>query len=394
MSTNEPSLTWLARAGSEELASRATDGAKTLRSVLRGAGDASDVKELPADPALLPALDNVLRACSREGDGGLDETAAKSLAFPALKIAQTFSTWVALAEALSACNQRPALNGNPAIARLLVEGMDVVRTSSEVPPESGDLRGEVPADIEWQPQLLDEHFSSYDASALAVAWTVARQDRQDDDRWAIDASLLDGLRTRRRPIPTALAEALYVEDCWASRSFVKWVEDLPRPLSEADAGLASAALLNARVRDVRPHLFLRHPDVRVVDVVSAQKSPSSGRSEESGRSIAEPLHRARLVVEGELDRASPRKKPLESAVAMLRSCLSRLGMETFGTPGSVMPFDPVEHLGDEDLATNEQIIVVRPGLRETASGAVVLRAGVARSADEEPITTEEMGTHG
>lgn len=220
------------------------------------------------------------------------------------------------------------------------------------------------------------------------------------DEWQVERASLDPIARAQgdarflsaygdRLIPTNFAEALYDDDdIWQEPAIELWLDDRGEPLDATRAGVASAALLNARIRVVRPRFFLRNPTSLVVQPIANSAEVEQLRNEVRSDFVVRALSTvfdARAVLETERRRgakATVRKGELLKVSDTLKALFARLGYDERPAVGTAVNFDPVAHQGPIDVQTQESVIVRRPGLWDLTDQRFVIKPVVDRTPEE------------
>ena len=224
-------------------------------------------------------------------------------------------------------------------------------------------------------------------------WLTTRAEVDPHARAERDVALLETFRGR--PLPVSLAEAMYADDdVWTQAPLSVWIDQLDAPLDASISGVAAAALINSRLRMVRPRIFLRNPSSLVVQPIANSHEVDQMRNEIRSQFATRALGAvfdAKWVLDAEARRPQGiRKVEVEKVVRSIGGLFTRLGFDERPDPMTPVEFDPVIHAPiDSDIANQEVVLVKRPGLwdktvREFARPPLVGRESTLRDeADSE-----------
>ena len=244
------------------------------------------------------------------------------------------------------------------------------RTPSDARVDAVDSGSAVREDTGCPPEPREDGPPTVDA----LRWARRRPHLGVAERASTDATVLAGLVDSLIPVP--LAEALHGDDeVWAQSPMVAWCNELLTPLPASVNGIAAAALLNAKIRVVRPRLFLRHPQALVVEAIAANVDTAQ-MTRQLAMDVVEPILTALSTIAYEVERGRPRKSRVESARLNALRVIERLGMRQLNEIGDEVPFDMQRHLAIDFIEDGQLVRVSRGGLYDSATGAVLAKARV------------------
>lgn len=348
------------------------------------------IRELSAQniEAAAAGVANVLRRTLENGSrlDPLPPATAKPLVLASLAFLRRNAVAVGLlddggglASILARLDQRRADFANPAIDKALDQLKSQFEMSDANPPRqeaaavaaSGAAAGEAAVE---RMNPLDE-------------WMAKRRTLDAAGRAAGDVRVLAAHVGRL--IPTSFAEAMYEDDeVWAEVVLAEWLDQRAEPFDATKEGVASAALLNARVREVRPRFFLRSPSSLVVQPIVNATEVEEMRIEIRNDFVIRALTSvfdARAVLEAERARgakATVRKNEVLKVSDTLKALFVRLGYDERPQVGTMVEFDPVDHQGPADAHSQELMVVVRAGLWDSAARRFIIRPVTARRPDQ------------
>lgn len=366
-SSREVTLSWIAEVDASTLGAEADSASVVLRRLL-AEPDSFDGGEVTR------AISRVLQACAETDPEVVPTTEALKLLYPVLLHVKNADQWSVHAARLQDLMSRQALISKHPIHGLLGQYRKAMAsgTAIGVDPQraSGGAR---------DGDAVIENSSA--GSDPVVNWLEHRAALMASHRAAQAVTLLRDLS--RGSIPTPFAEAVYQdEELRASTEWHAYVLDLGRPFQASVHGLASAALLNAVVRRVRPRLFLKHPRAIVAEESAAKLDGPAVRRDIS-KDVAEPIIRCIHLLWEEIERTTARKPQLRSARSAAEQVLQRLGLRFEGQVGESGIFDPIFHVSADALEYGTPVEVSRPGIIDATSGDVVVKAQVDRRSVEE-----------
>lgn len=387
----QPSLVWLSSVDIASMRSQLDLAARTLRAVLTG--------DLEVDEQYWDlTVRKVVSACVEAGPGQLSSSEALQLLFPLALILHEQRSGARFAQELEALRHRRDIWTSRAL--------DPIRAhlSAEPPERSSDTDGAVnPAGLASgngdddviadarelievlaldAPPLSDVSRLRGVLPAAASLWTLHRATLSPELRGAGDAWLMRALTLGHLPWPIALAEAIFLDEAvWSSQSLAAYTVGLTHPIQEEPTGLAASALINARLRSIRPRLFLRFPETRVVESIGTPDTSQLVRGVID--LVAEPLLRTAEVIDEELNRPNdrrPRKGAFQDIRELLSQVLDSLGYSFLGAGGEPAMFDPSLHISFQQVEQGAPVTVSRPGLRSDSDDVVSVKAQVSPAA--------------
>ena len=332
----------------------------------------------PDRAEVVAAAKTMLAAALESPKNKDDEQLSRQLAWPVVTYlgrAALFDEFVIEASEL---RRHPAIKDFSAITDLLPAGLDEraepipAQATTELAPsmEEGATddeiesairrlsKGEIPAMAEGislgNPRLLLSRWAGCRESVLA-------SDRNSADAWCLRLAVL-----KSRSCPLEFAEALYADgDFWGSQSATEFCAGLGQPIDAARTGELQAALLNSRISELRPRLFLQAPDTRVLRRIADPLRNEAERLESDLRDKLQfDLINAVAQIRRELARPqAPRKQTIRDIEETIETLLSDLGCEAFGELGEIVPFSPRQHQTAVPLATDAPVRIEAPGLR-------------------------------
>lgn len=371
------SLSFLATADSVELGADVERAAAALR------------EGVDAEPGVLwPALTNVVRQClgATSDADSLSPMSVRQLVFAATFVAR---------KRLDRAEQDEGQPGfdAPLLAQLRRLGARKADFSAPVTKAIADLIDRLALtseEPEPAPTATVETTHVHSATSHTPAprlnpvdeWVRDRGGIGVDARAGRDVALLEAHAATR--IPTAFAEALYEDDAvWGAAAMADWVRKLDAPIDATIAGTASAGLLNARLRESAPRLFLRHPNSLVIQPIASRAEVGSLRDEVGRELVSHALRNVWdviFILQTERERKSgARVVELDKAVKALDGAFRRAGYEKHPQEGAEVRFDPTVHTAIDEATENQELVVVkRPGLCHRDTGEVVIRPVVDR----------------
>ncbi|KRA37880.1 MULTISPECIES: hypothetical protein [unclassified Nocardioides] len=284
-----------------------------------------------------------------------------------------------LVSTLRRLHHRKEQFGNPTIIRNLDDLMALLGPEEPTALAAAPSSGNVPA-------LTPSGESSPQQSPLDE-WLIQREGFATDDRIGGDIRFLNAYLGRA--IPTSFAEALYHDDSfWSEAPVLAWLDLRAEPFDADTTGVAAAALLNAKLRLVRPRFFLRNPSSLVIQPIANSAELEQLRTEIRNDLVVRTLTTvldARSVLESERRRgpkATVRKNEVLKVSDTLKALFSRLGFDERPEVGTSLAFDPVEHHGPSDTESQESVVVTRPGLWDLSTNRYIISPVVRRPRDQ------------
>lgn len=341
------------------------------------------------------AFKTVLEACAYTGRGELDYDACLKLLAP---FGRRFddeadTRWQPLISALA---ERENINKGFVGNMLATARPPIAAPTASNPTFNSESSDQSPTTRQVDPDLLWKAVPSVgtvpDGTSfeyLAANWPgkdVLPASRRGD--WIV--WFLRSAQLMRWPLPISFLDEVSTDDeFWSSEEARKFSESLSEPPSPEVVGRVGAALLNSRLRWLRPRLFLRAPQSLVIEPIGDRTDLT--RAEELViEEIAYPFIRALGTLEREATRAGdrpPRRTVLKDLDGFLTQVLQRLGLAVIGKLESEEPFDPSGHelVGQAD--PGDPVVVEQPGLKDTKANRVVVKAivrpiGAPKNSDE------------
>jgi hypothetical protein len=346
-----------------------------------------------------PAVRRVLAACVEAGTGQLRASDARRLLYPVLlvleeqgRIDEFEPEWRALSHRqdlwkstiLERIRDRvpssemdtTGRQSGPELEQPEQDGPRDSAADSDSSPDAIGLAERLPAN---PPALADAFYFKNVLAATAAVWVGRRDSLLLDERASGDAWLMRAMTICGLTYPTLFAEALWNdEEVWGTRALGEYAEGLPCPLLDQEAGLAASALLNSRIRGIRPRLFLRFPETLVLEPIG-QRSDISRLEREVVDWVAEPLLRTAERIDEEISRPKdrrPRKGAFQDIRDQLGQVLGTLGYRLVGSGGSKVNFDPAMHVSFVSVEAGEPVTIIRPGLQSISDGIISVKAQV------------------
>lgn len=391
----EPSVEWLATAGGAAIKADVERAAASVRLLLQG---------VDVDPSRIErAMGQVLEICAETGPGALPAAEVRGLLYPALLHLQKTGTNELFGAHLRVIGRRADLRSSPSIDELLRdlapgEEDEVPESSGEPdpragqPPEARELLGALER---GEPPAVGGLRSRDLLTAVALGWVDIRGQIEPEVRATGDVFLLRSALLLRAHLPLGVAEAVANDETvWTTAAFEGLAAGLAEPLRADDLGTAQSALLNARLRVLRPRLFLRAPEALVIEPVGA-KFDSAAIETALMDEVSAPLLRCLTTIEEENARSGerrPRKTVFRELATYVEQVLERLGSRVELHVGARTRFDPERHASGVPLEPGAEVRVVVPGLIDKSTRAVRIRAlvePVEEPPDEDESTDSE-----
>lgn len=338
-----------------------------------------------------PLFTLVLEACAYTGRGALDYDGCLKALFPFLsrfKGNRPLDLWMPLLESIA---KRADINKGTIRNELLVD-LDVPRPPAghqqstlspplDAPsPVASDRAAPMMRTFVAGPPAMGSIKESKEFGEVVEAWQQERLDfdlelRAAWDVWIIRSALLQ----RHRLSTDYLEELMTDDDFWLSSVAGEFAESLTEPPRPDAIGRAAAALLNGRLRYLRPRLYLRAPDSPVIQPI-ADRSEIAAVEQSLVEEIGYPFVRSLRLIHDELNRGpnlAPRKGMLTDLEAYLTQVLDRLGVspDAVGEAREV-PFDPIQHFSSTPLEIGAPVRLIHAGLVDIESGRRVFKAVV------------------
>ena len=258
--------------------------------------------------------------------------------------------------------------------QLLVSGLggSAVQSAEEDPiSNSAGSVSLVPSELE---SLLGGDFGSDPVDLMAVSsmWLTSEV-RQNgaNDRHRVDLLLLRAALMSEKPLSLDFVHDLYLsDDFWLDEQVRSWCTNLGNPVSQRGLGTVAAAMLNSRIRDVVPRMFLKNPDALVIDAI-ARGDEIERIKELLQDEFATQIWLALQRVSEALKPERPHKRPLQEIRESFENTLTRYSMSLIGEVGEVVPYDPDVHLSSHPMFKGDEVVVVQGGLKSTRTGLVL-----------------------
>lgn len=261
----------------------------------------------------------------------------------------------------------PVVAGNAAIPFTNVD-------TDDSPQIDGDFAASPPS-----VGSLPEQKTTWDS--LVVGWQQQRLLHNVAHRALWDVWVLRSALLLRRPLSVDYVDALVEDDeFWATEGAADFAQSLAEPPRPETIGKINAALLNSRLRYLRPRLYLRAPDSPVIQAIG-DRSDFTAAEEALVEEIGYPFVRSLRLIRDELNRGAnlaPRKGMLSDLQTYLEQVLDRMGVRPDSVDGvSKVRFDPSHHLSSVPLEVGEEVTLVHAGLVDVKTGRRVFKAVVA-----------------
>ena len=345
------SLRWLVDADNATIRSEIDEASKHLRQLK------SD--SLSIDRTVLVSLGRrILSLCTEAGSGEIPANAARSLLVPLIPVLAARGASSGLHPELVAVWKRQDLWKSK-----------MVRDELE----------------QFRPNPIALPVLSAEPSAVGAEGPTRRLDVETaEDRAAYDVEVLDSALRNRRPFDIERAEAMFLDDeIWLTTSLTEFAGKLAEPIDGSVIGTAAAALLNGRLRSIRPRIYLRFPETLIVERISTrydvEELSRQGVEDAFERVMASPLLRVAATIDNEVGRAAslrPRKGVFKDLKASLVEMLAASRYALVGTAGESVAFDPDDHHCAEAVDVGDQVLLLRPGLRNLLDGSTPIKAKV------------------
>lgn len=386
MPKQEPSLVWLSSVDSASIRGQLELAARTLRAVKTGVIE-------PDYRYWAQSVRNVVAACVEAGPGQLDQSEALQLLFPLSLILQEHGTAGEFADELRALMSRDDIRHLREFATIrdklhlndggkgesgqfeVVDAKDP--TTDPVGPlnDAEQLVADLPA---LTPPLAEATKYGQVLDHAAELWTRRRRTHPPEDRGTGDTWFMRALTLAHRVWPITFVEAVYRDDeVWGTDSLGAFAQGLAHPLLEEPTGVAASALINARIRQLRPRLFLRFPETLLIQAIGHADTGELVRGVMD--LVAEPLIRTAEAIDQEVSRPNdlrPRKGAFTDIRSLLSQVLGSLGYEFIGAGGDVVKFDSTIHITFTAVEDKQEVTITRPGLRAVGERVPSVKAQV------------------
>jgi hypothetical protein len=350
----------------------------------------------------------VLEACAYKGRGALDYDGCLKALFPFLprfSSQQTMERWGPLLQQIagrSDVNKRTIRNE-------ILSGV-TPQISEEPAALTPSTSGEGAGKPEREPNQHIYKFDSVPAvgsmtdqlefEGMTRAWILERarkeiRVRAEWDVWFVRSALL-----QRRRLTADYVETLTADDeFWASEIAELFANSLAEPPRPEAIGWVSAALLNSRLRYMRPRLYLRAPESPVIQAI-ATRSDISAAETSWVEEIGYPFVRCLRLIRDELNRGrnlAPRKGMLSDLEAYLQQVLDRLGVRPDDmSEDRQLAFDPSQHITAVPLEIGTPVRLLHAGLVDRQSGRRVFKAVVSpleSGQGSDSVSPDYVGDH-
>jgi hypothetical protein len=382
--TDRLTLRWLATADDAAIKAN-VDGTAAVVVGFRKRGPGADVTWIT------PAVQRILQLCADTGSGSFPADQARRLLLPILLYLKDAGRTDEFAPELAAVARRSDIRASKALDDHLapfalnhMEGGSEMSSAAGCPPDQRSEGSAATVGSELVAGLAIGDVPSVSAApgveeflTAVHQWQAVRARSAADVRAASDVWLLRVSMLRRLALPVPYVESLVDDDSfWGSGAAIAFAEALVEPFNREAVGRVQSALLNSRLRQMRPRLFLRAPESLVIEPIGARLDVSR-IEEELTNEVSAPLLRAIATIEAENTRAAsrpPRKRVFKELGGYLEQVLERLGSAVEGRVNAPDSFDPARHVAAEAIATGADVEIVVPGLRDRRTKHVRIKA--------------------
>ncbi len=335
-----------------------------------------------ADEELQGLAQDVIELCLARAELDLGQAEARQLLLPVLVwISQHDSAKSALALPLRVLKTHEDFQF-PGLASLVQDMAPDQRQETAVPLVTIDI----PLAQKWlvTGQGDDDYLGGVqERAALTSLWLGMRSSIEAADRARTDGRLLRHSWERGGPVDARLAEELFKDDkVWEQAPLIDLADRLLAPLDPERHGVAAAALLNTRLRRLRPRVYLRHPETVVVDRLAGGTALEDLR-QGIALTVADQTLDVHTALVEETKRGGIRKSVLREACESLVDALQRLGYVPLHQVGDEVKYDPLLHVSADQVAYQSVVLVLRPGLTRSGAVAPQVKAIVAALTNRE-----------
>lgn len=386
-----------------ELAEFARDGAARVRGEADRLSSALVARKKAGDDLGGSQFDElfqrILEACAHSERGALDYDGCLKLLYPFKDrfASEAITRWLPLVERLE---QRADISKGIILESLLGPARQAAGVeTSNIDPTPDRASSHAVASVRSHehdgpaPEIAG--FSNADEFvALTASWAPVRASYPVEHRAGWDFALLSAASLRRFPLDPSYIERVTDDDeIWSTARGLEFAESMVEPMPAEAVGRVAAALINSRLRYVRPRMFLQFPESLVIQAIG---DSANNRAFEDAivEEIGYPFIRSLRLLSMERNRPSgraPRRTMLADLQDYLEQVLSRLGLRPDNLDRArSLAFDPINHTSANDIEIGEEVRVIYPGLVDEKSGRRVFKALVEPIVNEASMTNDEI----
>jgi hypothetical protein len=265
-------------------------------------------------------------------------------------------------------------SGKKARPRLLTQSTSFRQEQTSPVKSDADI-----AELWLSSRQGDDAWRGSEAERLMLmrTWIQMRPNTTPSERAATDVRLLSFAVNNGHRIESDYAEALWADrTVWDTNEMALWAQSLLQPLNRARVGIAASALLNSRISEIVPLLFLNNPEAVVLTTVGRAAEIEDLQRMHATQLGARVLAGLNYLAELLGRKGTIKKDELRQVYDNVRDSLVLLGLRPVHEVGDITAHDSAEQETIDSVPHGQRVRVLRPGLRSAATGELVLKTRV------------------